>query len=117
MDAALAGAKTLLLDREGWPISSLSSLEKGKVIFNDWPSLWKACDEYWHAPEGVPGFGDWSPILDELDPFRDGRAAERVSMYIGWILDGFRSGLGRKTVLADAASKYAKLWGSDKIKR
>ena len=116
LEAALAGVPTLLLDREGWSVSPLYRLGVGRVVFKEWPSLWKACLEQWNHPGGVPGFGDWFPFLDEMDPFRDGRAAERMGTYIQWLLEGFKAGLGRQTVLADAAERYAAVWGKDKVR-
>jgi hypothetical protein len=115
MEAALAGVPTLLLDALGWRVSPFYRLGTGRVVFTDWQSLWNACLEHWKRPGGVPGLGDWSPMLDELDPFRDGRAAERMGTYIRWLLDGFEAGLPRATVLADAAERYTALWGKDKV--
>lgn len=115
IDAAMAGVPTLLLDRAGWAISPLYRLGVGRVVFTDWETLWKTCLEHWHRPGGIPGFGDWSPVLDELDPFRDGRAAERMGTYIRWLLEGFRTGLDRDTVMADAAERYAARWGKETI--
>jgi hypothetical protein len=114
-EAALTGKSTLLMDREGWPVSPLYQLGEGKVVFKDWQTLWKACEEHWKREEGIPGFGDWSFMLDQLDPFRDGRAAERMGTYLQWLLEGFKSGLNRETAMADAAERYCKLWGRDKI--
>jgi hypothetical protein len=54
-------------------------------------------------------------MLDELDPFRDGGAAERMGMYLKWLLEGFRAGLGRARVMADAAQRYTDRWGKDKV--
>jgi hypothetical protein len=115
MEAALAGVPTLLLDREGWPVSPLYRLGLGHVVFKDWETLWQALVEHWASPEGIPGFGDWSPMLDELDPFRDGRAAERMGTYIQWVIEGFKSGLDREAVMADAAERHCALWGRDKV--
>lgn len=116
LESALAGIPTLLMDREGWSRSPLyHQLGVGRVVFTEWEALWTACREHWGSPRGAHGFGDWSLVLDELDPFRDGRAAERVGTYIQWLLDGFRSGLGRETVMADAAQRYAESWGKDKV--
>ena len=64
---------------------------------------------------GIPKFGDWSDILGEIDPFRDGRAAERMGTYLKWIQEGFEAKLSRETVLADAAERYCRIWGKDKI--
>lgn len=115
IESALAGVPTLLVDGEGWSPSPLARLGAGRVIFRDWRELWQACVDHWAAPGGMPGFGEWSGMLDELDPFRDGRAAQRMGTYLQWLLEGFKAGLPRHTVLADAAERYASLWGRDKI--
>lgn len=115
LEAALAGVPTLLLDREGWSVSSFYRLGVGRVVFRGWNHLWEALTENWAKPGGIPGFGDWSSLLDELDPFRDGRAAERMGTYIKWLIDGFKAGLDRETVMADAAERYCKQWGQDKV--
>lgn len=115
MEAALAGVPTLMLDREGWPRSPLYRLGMGRVVFTDWESLWEACQSHWSTFGGVPGLGDWSPMLDELDPFRDGRAAERMGEYILWLKEGLQDGLDREVVMANAAERYCKQWGQDKI--
>ena len=115
MEAALAGIPTLLLDREGWPSSPLYKLGIGRVVFHDWPSLWEACLEHWAHPNGSSGFGDWSSMLDEIDPFRDGRGAERMGTYIHWLLEGFQAGLDREVVMANAAERYVSSWGIDKV--
>ena len=54
-------------------------------------------------------------MLDELDPFRDGRAAERMGTYIKWLIDGFKAGMDRETIMADAAERYCEKWGKDKV--
>ncbi|MFH1429249.1 MAG: hypothetical protein ABIH39_05845 [Candidatus Margulisiibacteriota bacterium] len=117
VESALAGAPTLLLDREGWNISRLYRLGKDKVVFNNWADLWTALNENWNTESGIPGFGDWGDVLNDLDPFRDGRAAERIGEYLNWLLEGFKAGLPRETVMADAAERYGKIWGADKIIR
>jgi len=114
MESALTGVPTLLMDGEGWAASPLYRLGPG-VVFTDWEALWKACEAHWRRPGGVPGFGDWTPMLDELDPFRDGRAAERMGTYLQWLLEGFRANRPRDAVLADAAQRYGQRWGADKI--
>lgn len=117
VESALAGVPTLLMDREGWPDSPFYRLGLGRVVFQDWQALWEVCVDHWTRPGGVPGFGDWTAMLDELDPFRDGRAAERMGTYLQWLLEGFEVGLARETILADAAERYASRWGKDKIIR
>jgi hypothetical protein len=81
LEAALAGVPTALLDPDGFRESGLHRLGPA-VVFDDWDGLWRAAVEHWQRPGGVPGFGDWSPLWPDLDPFRDGRAAERMGDYV-----------------------------------
>ena len=62
-------------------------------------------------------FGDWKPLLNEIDPFRDGLAAQRMGMYLKWILDGFAAEKSRETILAEAAERYCAQWGADKVQQ
>ncbi|VEN74488.1 conserved hypothetical protein [Candidatus Desulfarcum epimagneticum] len=114
-ESALSGAPTLLMDFEGFPGSKLYELGVGRVVFKDWESVWDACRDYFFGKNNIEGFGDWSPIINDLDPFRDGRASERIGTYLKWLLDGFKAGLDRDTVMADAAERYCNEWGQDKI--
>jgi len=114
VETALAGTTTLLMDREGCPQNPLYKLGLNKVIFKDWNDLWGACLDHWNNL-GIPGFGDWTPMIEEMDPFRDGRAAERMATYLEWLMEGLKANLPREVVLADAAERYTKIWGKDKV--
>jgi hypothetical protein len=115
VECALAGIPTLLVDREQCRDSQFYQLGEGNVVFQDWPMLLDALMMHWKEPGSIPHFGDWSPLLDQLDPFRDGRAAERMGTYLHWMIQGLEQGVSRDTVLADAAECYGKKWGYDKI--
>ena len=115
LEAALAGARTLIIDHDGWTISPLSRLGES-VIFSDWEALWDALARI--RSEGARGgFGDWSALLDELDPFRDGRAAERMGTFLKWIIESYEHGATRERALGDAAERYRTAWGADKVMR
>lgn len=116
LESALAGTKTLLMDFEGWPFGSLYQLGND-VIFKDWDSVWKACSDYFKNPASCPRLGDWSAMLNELDPFHDGLAASRMSVFLKEILEGLRKGEARECVIDRAAEKYARRWGQDKVHR
>jgi hypothetical protein len=104
-----------LIDREGCPHSKLYELPVGKVIFKNWDDTIKAIMEHFSTPNGIPGFGDWSSIIDQLDPFRDGKAAYRMGTYLQWLMEGFESGKDKELNLKDATDKYQKIWGADKV--
>jgi len=115
LECALQGKPTLLVDRENASFSKLNELPKGSVVFNNWQDTIDAVYEHFQSQKGIPYFGDWSTIINELDPFRDGLAENRKGMYLYWLLDGFSLGLKREEILAEATDKYARKWGYDKI--
>lgn len=115
LECVFEGIPTLLIDREGCPDSKLHELPKGKVVFKNWPETIDALMEHFQTPQGIPGFGDWSGIIDEFDPFRDGKAANRIGTYLHWLIQGYEQGLDRDTIMADAAERYTERWGEDKI--
>ncbi|MFH1441057.1 MAG: hypothetical protein ABIH18_03320 [Candidatus Omnitrophota bacterium] len=116
IESALAGVPTVFLDREGWPSCSLYAHgTEGKIIFRSWESLWPNLSGHLKHPGSVHGFADWSGLLDILDPFRDGRASERIGNYLSWVMDGLRAGHPRNQVLDDVAQRYARMWGKDKV--
>ena len=86
LECALAGIPSLCMDFEGWKRSFRYQLGEGKVIFPNYENLWEVLTKHWNSKEGVPGLGDWSSIINELDPFRDGRAAERMGNYLHWLI-------------------------------
>ena len=115
MESALCGTPTLMLDREGWPLSKFYSLGRGKVVFNDLESIWSAIEDYHFTNKANSGLGDWSAMIDEIDPFRDGHSARRMGDYLHWLISGLQEGKDRNSVMAEAAEKYAHRWGDDKV--
>jgi len=115
LECALEGLPTLFIDREGCPNNKFYELPEGKVIFKNWPDAIDAVMEHFSSPEGIPEFGDWSSIIDELDPFRDGMAANRMGNYLHWLIEGFEQGLEKDVIMASVAERYQKEWGEDKV--
>ena len=116
LECALQGVPTLLIDREGTPFSKLNDLPQGKVVFKNWPDTIDAVMEHFQSDRGIPGFGVWDEeFLREMDPFRDGKAANRMGTYLHWLIQGFEEKLDRETIMAQTADRYAKKWGSDKV--
>ena len=112
LEAGLTGTPTLFFDRFGLKYSQFYNVNN--VVFNDWDVLWDLVKEHF-TKKPIPGLGDWSPIIDDLDPFHDGKAAYRMTTYLNWLLEGFEEGLDRKTIMANTAERYANEWGKDKV--
>ncbi len=121
--AALHGARIFYLDYEKLNqgpqklYCTLHSLGENRCVFYDPEALKQAVLEYIANPETNPHLGDASPILDEFDPFRDGKASERIGEYISWYLEGLDKNLEKDVALQEATQRYATKWGAEKVIR
>lgn len=78
LEAALAGVRSLLINPRSVASPEMELYLQAGVIF---PSLPEALEAIRRHRAGEPAYkdlGDWSPILDHFDPFRDGQAAARI---------------------------------------
>lgn len=113
VEAALAGVPTVMLDRENCVDGPLARLGVGRSIFRGLSELWEPLAE--RRRGGARELGDWSCVLPALDPYRDGRAAERMGVFLGWVLEALDAGKGRDAAIDAAASRFAERWGADKV--
>ena len=107
LESRLAGVPSLMVDLDGFRDAIYQSWGRGTVVFDDWPSLRAAVERYRDDPEGYSELGDWSPGIDEIDPFRDGNASRRIGLYVKLIYDSLNRGASREEALAKAAEQYA----------
>ena len=77
------------------PYSIFHSLGPNRCVFYDPESLKEAVLGYSNNPESNSYLGDISPILDQLDPFRDGKASQRIGEYVAWYLDSLDQNLSK----------------------
>ena len=93
-----------------------SSYFSRKFIFNSLDQLWTNIENFFEVKKNI--FSDLYPdeFLNELDPFRDGKAALRIADYMKDLMEGFNKGLDKKDTLLISNSNYKHKWGEDKIK-
>jgi hypothetical protein len=115
LEARLAGVPTLLIDNQGFRSHPFYAWGYGRVVFDDWESLCAAVEQYRAAPEVHPEFGDWSPGLNDLDPFQDGQASLRMGLYIRWVYDALKRGASKEAALRMATDKFEQRWGKGHI--
>ena len=121
--SALQGARILYMDYEEpdqglqKPKSPLHSLGEKRCVFYNLDSIKQAVLEYYENPATNPYLGDVSPVLDNFDHFRDGKASERIGEYISWYLNGLDNNLGNDIALQKATQKYAAKWGEEIVIR
>ena len=122
--SALAGARVINLDyaRLGQhvltkPYATLHTLGENRCVFYDHETLKKAVLDYVRDPSSNPHLGDATPVLDQFDPFRDGKACQRIGEYVQWYLEDLDRGASRDDALQNATGNYADKWGEDRVVR
>lgn len=120
--AALAGHRAIHLDYVHLPDSpfsewaSIHRVGADRLVFNDPEKLWEKLNRYFDEPEGEPNLGLMDNVLlEEIDPFQDGRAGERIGDYIRWCLGASDNHLDRDEALEFATQRYAEKWGEKSV--
>jgi hypothetical protein len=110
-EARLAGVPSVMVDVVSFRSHPTHQWGRGRVWFDDWDSARAALEKYRADPKSFPEFGDWSPGLDDFDPFRDGQASIRIATYVQLVHQALKQGASKQEALAAAAEQY-KLWES-----
>ena len=118
LECALAGVPTVIYDCRNSDDSNhiyISGLNK--TIFNNMEQLliMISSDKENPGTNSISGFGDWSPILDTIDSFRDGKANQRIVFYIKELLCKLNEGLAKDEAIKVTNEMYASEYGSDKV--
>ena len=114
-EAAISGAKSFHYDSTNMICHPLYASEHNSFVFNNLGHLIDVIDKYRTMESIDPSIRDFSIVLNELDPFRDGKASERVGNYITDLLVNFENGASQESAIESASSKYSTLWGIDKV--
>lgn len=78
LEAALVGVRSILLNPYGIRGDNDTLYARADIVY---PSMTTALEAIHGFRSGVPEYarlGDWSPIIDHFDPFRDERAGHRL---------------------------------------
>jgi len=89
--------------------------DNGNIVFTRMDHLIDTVKKYLNCPSALPKLGDLSSLLDDVDSFRDGKAALRVGAFIRWFLEGLDQSLNRTEALQIAIDRYRAEWGTDKV--
>lgn len=114
-EAVLSGCRGIHCDLTKQYSHRFYQWGKDRIIFDDTHKLIDSLKRYIEDHKKESLLGDWSPYLDKLDPFRDGRSGERIGKYINWSLKGFDEGRSYEETLRYANDLYRDIWGRDKI--
>ena len=89
-------------------IVKLYQLPKGEVVFSNWKEAINAIRDFDVNDRNLK-IGNWSSIINELDPFRDGLGAKRIGSYLN-IIEGYMSSCTPNEIMIKSAELYMKKW-------
>lgn len=115
IEAVIGGCKGIHCDMTNLKNHEFYKWGYEKIVFDDLDKMMASLKKYKENPHSNSELGDWTPYLNELDPFRDGKGGERMGTYMRWLLESFDKGKNRNEAMEYANKLYSERWGSDKI--
>jgi len=82
LESALSGTRTILLNPYGMKTENDRYYEQADIVYSSLDSALAAIREYRAGKPERARLGDWSAVLHEFDPFRDGGAARRLRSFL-----------------------------------
>jgi hypothetical protein len=82
LEAALAGCRSLIVNAHGLMTDADALYLRADIQYPTLADALHAIDRYRRGEPAQTALGDWSDILPEFDPFRDGRSAARLRTVI-----------------------------------
>lgn len=108
LEARLAGIRSVQVDMQALFEHPFYAWGHGSVVFDSWAALARSLMAYRADPAAHSTFGDWpAAALDELDPFRDGRAARRMGEHVVALWRALRDGGDARTAIERADARVA----------
>ena len=86
LEAAVAGVRTVMVDSSRTRTDNDSLFQQANIVY---PSIQQAIDAILDFRNAVPDsqdLGDWTPIINHFDPFRDGQSARRMRRFLHQIV-------------------------------
>jgi len=115
VENVLAGIKSVDYDASSRWGSLAHNDGYNKVVFDDLDILINSIKKYVDAPEKNNEFANHGSILHKFDPFRDGKAAQRIGFYISELLMALDDHLAKEKAIERASQKYQEQYGYDKV--
>lgn len=115
LESWLAGAPTVFLDLEGLKDDPVYEYGRGTLVFESVPALMDAAARWRQDADSVPGFGDLERWAEGKDPFRDGRASERIGRYVAELLGALDDGASPADAITRADDAHRRDWGAEAV--
>ena len=86
LEAALAGCRSLLVDSHGQVRYRRDLYDKADIVYPSMRSAVDAIRRLHRGDSSAARLGDWTPIIDQFDSFRDGASTLRLKSFLERLL-------------------------------
>ena len=115
IEVALFGKKCIYWVQDEYYCEQLESNSSSQLVFRNLNELIEVVRNLSFKTNHSTSIGDHNSIIDQIDPWRDGKAALRINDYFKSFLDELEISGNAKESLSKANEEYATKWGKDKI--
>jgi len=115
LEAALSGVHAVTCDLQNLSKHPFYNKGLNRIVYNDIGKMFKAIKELKNHMPDSDSTGDYSFILGDIDPYRDGKSSERIGSFVNWLLESFNNDEDGQQALEEAVAKYSSSWGNDKV--
>jgi polysaccharide biosynthesis PFTS motif protein len=115
IESVIYGGRGIMLDVSKLKTHEFYDWGYESIIFDDLERMMTKLKMYKDNREDEPSLGDWTPYLDELDPFEDRKGGYKQGFYMKYIFDALSDGKTRDEAISHANILYGRKWGSDKV--
>jgi len=115
LEAVLAGRPAIYWVPTGFKCRQLDSVDP-RLTYSDLDLMIDDIRAFKQGDPEMEQLGSHDAIIDEIDPWRDGKGGERVGGYLRTYLEAMDEGLDRDVAISRANRAYQALWGDDKVR-
>lgn len=115
LESILSGVPAFYLDMERLYMLEEYKYGKDVFVFDDLEKLQEAIFRFKSNKNSFKYPDAFIKVLYTKDPFRDGKAINRIGDFIFWVLEKFNKEETRKTALEYALRRYAQKWDKKTI--
>ena len=113
IESALTGKESIFFDYYGFR-ESIFYNKGNNIVFTNWDELWEyLIKKINHDSKKIES--QWTNIIQDIDPFRDGNAFSRIEEFSNNIISNFKKCKSKQIVLEETIKTYINKWGSDKV--
>lgn len=86
LEAAVAGIRSLIINPYGIKTNNDQLYQKAHIVFDSLDVAMDAIEKYRKRDKGYANLGDWLPIIDHFDPFRDKGASKKLREIVDTVM-------------------------------